>query len=51
MKRVERLGVTKNASNPSKLYGHDVWLLDLALGLLGVLVLVLVARILRFDDP
>lgn len=51
MKRVERLGVTKNASNPSKLYGHDVWLLDLALALLGVLVLVLVARILRFDDP
>ncbi len=38
-------------ANPGKTYSHDVWLLDLALALLGVLVLVLVARILRFDDP
>lgn len=60
MKRVDQLGVTSgpskpsnpsNPSSPAKPYSHDVWLLDLALALLGVLVLVLVARILRFDDP
>ena len=51
MKRVDRQGITGSSPQRSKLYSHDVWLLDLALALLGVLVLVLVARILRFDDP